>query len=383
MKVLHVSETLPGGLASYLSEILPRQAKLFGAENVILLAPQSHIAHLETHIDCHLETYGRRGRDLRSLIALACAIQSAVRRHRPQLLHLHSSFAGAVGRLATIGLHPRPEVIYCAHCWSFDRTPPTYASRLWCVVERLLSPLCDLIINVSPHEETLLIGAGFKPDRVALVVSGIADLAQRPSAAARLPAAAAPLRLLFVGRVDAQKGFDLLLREIAAISPSRASLTVVGGPVRSRQRLMVPRHVKLLGWVPRERISSLIEQADAVIMPSRWEGMPLLALEVLRAGRVLVASNRGPFPHIISHGTTGILIDIDKPGFLQDAIAALEQSDLAKIGNRARTEYEERFSAERMNWEIINLYGRLLGVTAEPGALWPSSSLVPGLSRDA
>jgi hypothetical protein len=107
MKILHVCESLIGGPASYLEEILPFQAQRLSSKNVILVVPENHRAHVASSIRCVVETYVRTGRNPRSLLALALAIRDAIKRHDPDIVHLHSSFAGAIGRVVLSGLGGR------------------------------------------------------------------------------------------------------------------------------------------------------------------------------------------------------------------------------------------------------------------------------------
>lgn len=361
MRILHVAESLVGGPASYLEEVLPYQSQVFGAQNVFLLAPKEHVSHLPDGI-CSIEAFPRSGRDARSLVALASAIRRVTSLHRPHIVHLHSSFAGAIGRLTLPILWPSAKVVYCAHCWSFDRDPWPPLTRVWRMIERMLLPVTDLVVNVSLHERALLLGAGFPTKKLATVVSGLSDIEPPP-----LPpdhATGAPLRLLFLGRMDEQKGIDLLLREIAHIPPTRALLTVVGTPVIDARSLSIPPQVEFLGWTPRSRIPALIAGSDAVIMPSRWEGMPLAALETMRSARPLIASNRGPFVHIVEHGINGFLVDIDRPGFLRKALDEIEAADLSRLGAAARSTFTAKFSASRMNEALADCYLRLAAASA-------------------
>ncbi|MEZ5785524.1 MAG: glycosyltransferase [Xanthobacteraceae bacterium] len=362
MRILHIAESLVGGPASYLEEALPYQSQVFGAQNVILLAPKEHVSYLPDDI-CSIEVFPRSGRDARSFLALASAIRRVTSQHRPHIVHLHSSFAGAIGRLMLPIVWPSAKVVYCAHCWSFDRDPWTPFTRGWRMVERMLLPVTDLVVNVSLHERALLLGAGLPTRKLATVVSGLSDI--EPTA--RPPnrdTNGAPLRLLFLGRMDEQKGIDLLFREIAHIPPTRAVLTVAGTPVIDGRSDSIPPHVKFLGWTPRTRIPALIAASDAVVMPSRWEGMPLAALEAMRSARPLIASNRGPFVHIVEHGINGFLVDIDRPGFLREALEEIEAADLARLGAAARSTFTAKFSALRMNEALVDCYLRLAEASA-------------------
>ncbi len=361
MKVLHVSESLIGGPASYLEETLPYQTQLFGADNIALLAPESQREYIAASISCVVETYTRTGRNPRSVLALGLAIRRSIRRHNPDVIHLHSSIAGAIGRLVIAGMSRRPHVVYCAHCWSFDRPQQTAATRLWAAIERALSLCADVIVNISPHEESLLRRVRFPLANTRLIVSGIKDLVPNPgNDRVAGPRQGTRWRLLFVGRLDRQKGIDLLLRDFASLKPDRATLRLVGAKVLDNFDLDIPAEVRLSDWVPRETLPALFEEFDAVIMPSRWEGMPLLAIEALRSGRPLICSSHGAFPYFIQDGVNGILIDIATPGWLDKALTVLDNSDLEAMSVAARATYLAMFEPERMNRDLVDLYGSLL-----------------------
>ncbi|MCO5132680.1 MAG: glycosyltransferase [Xanthobacteraceae bacterium] len=358
MRILHVCESLTGGPASYLEEILPYQIRQFGADNVIVLAPESQRDTIASSIGGVIETYPRSGRDLRSIWALASAIRASIKRYDPDIVHLHSSFAGALGRLIVRASRARARVVYCAHCWAFDRPRQTIGTRLYALLERSLSRYADAIVNISPHEEQVLRRAGIPLDNAKLIVSGIKDLARAPDI--RMPPRSGPMRLLFVGRFDAQKGVDLLLREFALLRPGRATLDLAGAKIVDSQDLKMPPDVNLLGWVPRENLPAMFAASDAVVMPSRWEGMPLLAIEALRSGRPLLCSNHGAFPFFIRSGVNGVLMDIDAPGFLDRALTVLENADRAAMNAQARATFAAMFSRERMNRDLIELYHDLV-----------------------
>lgn len=357
MKILHICESLIGGPASYLEEVLPYQIQRFGADNVMVLAPADQRDSIAS-VNCVVETYRRRGRDVRSILALAFAIRANIKRHNPDIVHLHSSFAGAIGRLIIRGIHSKARVVYCAHCWAFDRPQQTIVTRLYAILERKLSHYADAIVNISPHEGKLLRRSGISLGNTRLVVSGIRDLTPLPDAEALPPTG--PMRLLFVGRFDQQKGLDLLLRDFTRLEPGRATLSLVGAKIVNNRDLTIPSDVKLLGWVPRETLPAMFAKFDAVVMPSRWEGMPLLALEVLRSGRLLICSNHGVFPYFIKSGVNGVLTDINTSGFLDRALTVLENADRSAMNAAARATYVTMFRGERMNYELVELYDSLV-----------------------
>lgn len=356
MKILHVCESLIGGPASYLEEILPYQIQQFGADNVVVLAPEGQRGSLASSIDCVVETYRRTGRDARSILALALAIRAKIKLHDPDIVHLHSSFAGAIGRL--IIRRSRARIVYCAHCWAFDRPRQTVVTRLYALLERKLSRRADAIVNISPHEVPLLRRAGIPLGNAKLIVSGIKDVTSPPDIGS--PPSTGPMRLLFVGRLDSQKGVDLLLRDYTLLKPGRATLNLVGAKIVDNRDLTIPPDVELMGWVPREALTAMFAEFDAVVMPSRWEGMPLLAIEVLRSGRPLMCSDHGAFPYFIKNGVNGALMNIGTPGFLDRALTVLENADRSAMNAAARATFETMFDEERMNRDLVALYDGLI-----------------------
>lgn len=364
MKILHVCESLIGGPASYLEEILPYQMQQYGANNVMVLAPAGQRGSIAPSINCVVETYERTGRNVRSIAALALAIRANVKRHRPDIVHLHSSFAGAVGRLIIRATRLQTRVVYCAHCWAFDRPKLTVAARLYAMLERSLSRHADVIVNISPHEEQVLRRAGISLGNTRLIVSGIKDLTPPPDTDS--PPQAGPIRLLFVGRFDQQKGVDLLLDDFALLEPGRATLNLVGAKIVDSTDLTIPPGINLQDWVPREALPAMFAQFDAVVMPSRWEGMPLLAIEVLRSGRPLMCSSHGAFPYFIKSGVNGVLMDISTPGFLDRALTILENADRSAMNAAARATFVAMFRRERMNRDLVELYDSLVEKVLKP-----------------
>ena len=366
MKVLHVCENLPGGTSSYLQEILPAQISKYGHQNIRLLAPADQRDYLTLSEGFGFVGYRREGRDTFSLVRLAVALRRLLREFRPDILHLHSSLAGAVGRVVALSSAFEGRVVYCAHGWAIDPYRRSRGAPLLTLIEAALYSATDAIINISPHEEQFLPAGWRRNSKLHLIQSGIATRADEPK---EHPFDASqetrPWRLLFAGRTDYQKGFDLLLREMAQLG-EKARLRVAGDHIVGDDCSSPPLpNVTMLGWLPRADVADEMRNADFVVMPSRWEGMPLVALESMRAGRAVIASDRGPFPHIIEHNRTGLLVDIDEPGFLARALAGLQKREAQRMGREANEVFSGRFTEAEMNNRLLELYRDLTIAPAE------------------
>lgn len=366
LAVLHVAECLVGGTASYIEEILPAQIARYGAGRVALLAPRSDLAAFPAIEGLVRLGYEQEHRSPGALLRLGKAVRQAVRSRDPALVHLHSTVAGAVGRLALRGLRRRPRIVYCAHGWMIDPDRDTKHNAALVAMERGLSRLTDRIVNISPHETRFLAAQGFDPARMRLIVSGIRDRAPAPFAV-RPDGDGGPIRLLFIGRLDRQKGFDLLLAALRHVPPEAVRLTVIGAALKGGDPVDLSHPaIDHKGWLPREAVAEAIADADAVVMPSRWEGLPLVALEAMRAGRALIATNAGAFPDMIEDGTTGLLVDHHDPRFLADALARVDADALRRMGLAARDRFVRLFDAERMNRDLLALYDELMPSEARP-----------------
>ncbi len=126
MKVLHVAEIIAGGITTYLSECIPYQVKRYGAENVYILGPQTQTSALQKTAG-RISTFRRKTR-LRGIFCLAFQLLKVHRAVRPDVIHAHSTLAGAVVRILSPLL--RSKIVYCPHGWAFDMDCSPHTIRL-------------------------------------------------------------------------------------------------------------------------------------------------------------------------------------------------------------------------------------------------------------
>lgn len=353
MRVLHIAESAKGGVGTYLTEILPDQARRYGIDNVRALVPAQHAVHV-TGVDRRLlATWRRRGRSGLDVVRLAAAMRREIIRFAPDIVHAHSSFAGGVLRLLYGWKRPPFGIVYCPHGWAFDRGSSALKARLIERIEGSLAPAADRIVVISNHEREEGERIGIPPQRLSLIVNGIADLP--PVRPARWETDR--IRMLFVGRLDTQKGFDTLLDAAEPIA-DRLSLRVIGKAVAGPGTTPRPHreHVEYLGWRSLAEIATEIAAADVVVVPSRWEGFGLVALEAMRGGCAVVASSVGGLREIVVDGATGHLVPADNPERLMAVLVLHDRETWRRMGQAGRERYETLFTAERMNGEIAALY---------------------------
>lgn len=172
-------------------------------------------------------------------------------------------------------------------------------------------------------------------------------------------------KLLCIGRVVPEKGFDLVLTALASLIHRFPTLRlVIAGdgellPELKQQaaRLQINNHVEFMGWVIPEKIPALINESTMVVVPSREEPFGLVALQASQMARPVVASRVGGLSEIIVDKETGLLVEKENAGALADAIAfLLDHPEVAvRMGQNGRNRAREVF-----NWDrYVNAYDQL------------------------
>lgn len=359
MKVLHVAETIRGGIASYLNDLHLQQQASFGAENVHYVVPSDHRHDLVGIDDNQITTFERSGRSISGLFQMLRASMQALDAFRPDVVHLHSSFAGLVLRPALAARSGGPRVVYCPHGWAFARETGRLSHLVTKAAEALLARTSDRIICISGDEFNEAVRAGIPADRLSLVHNGISK--SRPSPQ---PIAAewtsTKTKVLFIGRLDRQKGFDLLI-EAARSLEDVLDVRIVGASVVSKfEDRAVPSNVSLLGWLDRQDIETQLVASDLVVIPSRWEAFGLVALEAMRAAKPILAFRSGALPEIVVDGVTGVLCEPVAVQPLVDGFRRALDLDLRVLGQRGYDRFKQLYDIQKTHGELQRIYLELL-----------------------
>ena len=373
IKVLHIAQTAQGGVGSYLEEIMPLQSERYGREAVRAILPEEHAAAFPGLSSRWMRNFsGHSGRLISSLRMAALAF-TVVREWRPHIVHLHSTFAGLVMRPFLWALPHRPRIIYCPHGWAFDRKTGRVETLAASAMERLLSRLCDAIICVSANDFHRALAMRLPPGSLRVVRNGIADLPTPAVPAPRGdPWPEGVRRILFVGRLDRQKGADVLFAAMRVLGDS-AFAVVVGSSVVGDDGLAAtaPANVSIAGWLSRPQIAELYAGAEVLVAPSRWEGLPMVAIEAMRAGLPVVATRAGGLPEIVEDGISGRLVEVDDAEQLARVLARLDSATLREMGARARQRYLRDFQIDRVIRELDGIYRSLALDAADRVAAGP------------
>jgi glycosyltransferase involved in cell wall biosynthesis len=170
-----------------------------------------------------------------------------------------------------------------------------------------------------------------------------------------------------VGRLSAEKAFDLLIRVVHALAQEGTDvvLLIVGeGDERPRLEALIAElnmanRVRLLGY--RSDTRDVYQALDAFVLCSFREGLPNVLLEAMALEVPVIATRVAGIPRLVQDGANGLLVEAGDVSALQDAVRRLqEQPELrARLGSAGRATVEARYSFETRMRKIQELYARL------------------------
>ena len=176
----------------------------------------------------------------------------------------------------------------------------------------------------------------------------------------------ARFRLLFVGRVHREKNLAVVLQQMAALPAlirATIDLQVAGDGAQRPElealagRLGLTSQVQWLGWQQKSALPAIYRQADAVVNPSLYEGMPNVALEAMATGLPVVASDVPGNRSVVLPGKTGVLFPLDQPDLLGAALCRLatDRAWAKSLGRAGRERTETEFSWSKVAESYLEL----------------------------
>ncbi len=342
MRVVHVLCDLSGGGAERLVLDLCRHAPPEVDSAVVAVHGGGPLAGAFRAAGVPVRVAGLRRRrpGLRGLARLARWLGSA------EVVHTHL-WAGDVFGGAAALVHPGLPVVSTEHNTGGDG-PRRDALR------RLLARRAA-VVAVS---EAVAADARRRGVPVERVIENGVDLARfRPSPLPPGP----PWRLLAVGRLVPQKGLDRLVEALARL-PEEVVLEVAGegpeGPALAARAGALGGRLRLLGFV--EDVAGLYARAHLVVVPSRWEGFGLVAVEAMASGRPVLVSAVDALPSVV--GEAGVAVEAGDPAALARAVGGLlgDPVLLRRLARRGPAR-AARFDVRRTAARYAALYRELRG----------------------
>ncbi len=332
MRILHVAEATFAGVGRHVIDLSRAQSEA-GHEVVVLYGTRRESdrfrrARERNHL-VHWRSLDVGRAPDRSDLKAVQTVRALARGFRPDVIHGHSAKGGMLARSAPRG----PWVVaYTPHAvYSMNPELGKRARGGVDLVERGLSARTDIVIAVSPEEETHLRLMGIEQTKIVMIPNGIPPLARADPQLVRR-ALGLPLDrpvIGFVGRIDDQKAPHTLLDVFKRIAVARAEVDfVVVGDGKLREALQeragispsLAGRIHLVGEQPGPWAMSGM---DVLLLPSRYEGMPYVLIEAAHLGLPMVVT-RAAGSNLLQDGPSSIqLADVGDVRGLADACVEL------------------------------------------------------------
>lgn len=357
-----ITELDPGGAERALTQLVLSLDSDEWEPYVICLGPRAHLVEVLESASVPVLCLNADG--LFSLPRVLFQLTQHLRRIKPAILQTFLFHANIVGRIAArlAGVKTVVSGLRVAerqsawHRW-LDRWTNWLVATNVCVSKGV----ADFSVEV----------AGLNPAKLVVIPNSVdAELFTRatPADMTQFGIPAGSRILISIGRLERQKGFDVLLEAVSLLNPlpEHAYFVIVGdGPdltvLREQsERKSLTDRVLFLGR--RDDVPNLLTASTAFILPSRWEGMPNVVLEAMATGLPVIATQVEGVSELIHDGVNGLTVAPDQPAELANAILRiLSQPDFSRnAGLNSQSIVEKEFTIQRTAEAYAKLYRQLL-----------------------
>lgn len=349
-------------------------AREHGFEVSFAFSPGADIVAFEKNrIPVYPISISKRIRPIQDVKAVTASVK-LFHHVRPDIISIHFSKPGAVGRIAA-HLSGRPYVLYSPHGFSFTTEEPwTFRKHLFVQFERFLSSWCDVILTQTVDDALLAQELGFRPRLGELIVVGngidltrFTPRSQPPHHIRRDFGIGERTRILTTfARINDVKGLRELAVALGMIRDLDWVLMHYGpieDPILYGDLLVMLRHLEIEDRFHFQGLTdatpSVLAETDVFVLPSRIEGMPRSLIEAQVMGIPVVATNIRGSRNIVVDGETGFLVPACDPASLAEGlrrILGLSNGELSSMGERARRRAVELYDEELVKEKLLAVY---------------------------
>ncbi|MDQ1366615.1 MAG: hypothetical protein QOF81_1396 [Acidimicrobiaceae bacterium] len=281
-------------------------------------------------------------------------LRDATRTLQPDIIHAHSSHAGAYAR-AALGRRWQPRIVYTPHCYAFERTDVGRSMRaaFW-LVEAALSFRGGQVAACSPLETSQ---ARSLPGRQR--VSYVPNVGRVPEGTWERAPGDGIVRVTAAGRLAAQKAPSLFAE--AALRSRRAGQPTewmwIGGGNERQESVLRDAGVKVTGWLARDEALLLLAGSHLYVHTASWEGAPMTILEAAAAG-VPVLARRNPAMEAL--GVEPLFDSVDQ---LMDLIGQFPDGAAMTLARQCGERLRSSHTDETQHQALQGVYGHVPPVT--------------------
>ena len=273
----------------------------------------------------------------------AIELRRLYKKYKPDIIHLHSSKAGTLGRI----VFPSKRTVYTVHGFDSIRL----AFRKFLPIERCLQHFCKAIVGVGKYDEKNLMSEGIKKN-VSTVYNGISipDCSQISDIEVFNQGKRV---ILAIARVFPPKKPDLFV-EVARLLP-QYNFVWIGNQREVTEFGELPENCHFLGNIP--NAGAFCSKADLLMLPSNYEGLPMVILEAMSLGKPIVASDVGGVSEIVRNEINGYALE-NKPHLFAEKIEQILKDEelYSKLSHNSLNIFQDELTVEKMVQGYLEIY---------------------------
>lgn len=361
MKIVHITEAFGGGVFTILVDVINKMVEAGHDVHLVYSkrpqTPQNYQDYFADSVNLH-ELPMKSAISLKEDWRSAQKLKQLVNDINPDIIHLHSSKAGAIGRWAMgNGQYP---LFYTPHGLAFLRKDvPQIKQWSFKAFEMVLhSFFGGEIIACSKGEEKAM--KNILPLRRNKVLTVENAVPQKLITVKKWPHQPQKrLKIGTLGRISYQKNPTLFIA-IAKDLKVNYDFIWIGGGEELQETKMREVGINVTGWCEREKGLQHLADLDIYIQTSLWEGMPVAIIEAMLTGLPVIANDVIGNRDVLNIGQTGFIAK-SKSDFVESIQNLSNNKTLRqKVGQEAREVAKQRFSLDRMVKELLEVYSSAL-----------------------
>lgn len=360
IKILHVAQAA-GGVDRYIRMLLKYLDKE-KFENILVCSQDFNREDYDGLVDSFEQIEMNRAIGVSDLNSIK-EVRRLKKKYNPDIVYAHSSKAGAIARVADIGL--KNHCVYNPHGWAFNMRCSDKKRAMYTAIEKMAAPFCEKIICISDAEKQSALEKKIcREDKLQVIFNGV-DIEAYESgehgtvkrSSLGIPEDAYVVGM--VGRISPQKAPDVFVKMAKLVKDEipNAHFVIVGSGNQEAEIRKYAEENKfadslhITGWV--DDPMSYVELFDVACLLSRWEGFGLALPEYMMAGKPIVASRVDAIPNIIRNGENGLLVEVDDATGASEAVLQIYQdrSLKDKLVSKGVEDVHNRFDARRVSEE--------------------------------
>lgn len=353
-KILMVCESFGGGVFTYVSQLCNDMVDDFDVYLAYSLRPQTPENYKElldkrVHL-IQVKSFSDKGiTSITNDIKIIKELRAIEEEIKPDIIHLHSSIAGGMGRLAYKGKNNT--VIYTPHGYAHILLGPGKKSLMYKVIEKILGKTNSMTLTCCESEDqvaktlckrTAYIETGVNLDDLSASLDGIEPVKNEK------------FTVFTLGRACVQKQPQLFNR-IAELVPDARFVWVGNGEL---ENLLTAPNIEVTGWKPRKEALAMAKGADAFILCSLGEAIAMSLIENMFIKKLVLVSNTMGNKSVIKDGVNGYVCTTAEQ--YADRIKAAMEKFPAELPERAYQDVLDIYNTDAMKKKYVKFYNDVI-----------------------